>query len=163
MRWFKFALVRALLLKTIVKTFARQLYLKLTKITRRSSGPKSFLGKFSAGYEFLRDMSEYNWGVIKRCRRCMKSLSSEGVPVLVYGEKDIIDVLHDLSFETPVKMRILRERYEADKKFGRETVAVEMGAASREKILVASLINTEERIRRLRELGVDNERIVLLS
>jgi len=162
-RW-KLGLVGILLCKSLIKTLAWQLYLKLTKFSRRPSGPKSLLRRFATGYKFVRDISDYNLDVIKHCRRCMKSLLAESVPaVLVYGEKDIIAVLHDLSFEAPVKIRILRECYEDDKQFGWETVPVEMSASRSEKIIVASLINTEERIRRLRELGVDNERIVLLS
>jgi hypothetical protein len=153
-----------LLFKIFIKTLAGQLYLKLTKFTRRSSGPKSFLRKFVAGYDFVKDMLAYNWGVIRRCRCCVKKLSAENVPaVLVYGEKDIIEVLSALSFEAPVKMRILRECYEFDKKLGGDLVPVEVSAGSPDKIIVASVVNVEGRTRRLRELGVDAERIVLLD
>ncbi|HEX9264111.1 MAG TPA: hypothetical protein VF977_07060 [Candidatus Binatia bacterium] len=138
--------------------------MKLTKFTRRSSGPKSFLRKFEAGYAFLKDMSEYNLDNIKRCRRCVKNLTAENVPaVFVYGEKDVMEILYDLSFKTPMKMRILHEHYETDKKFGWEAISLETGASGTEKIIVASLVNTQERTRRLRELGVDNERIILLT
>ncbi len=101
---------------------------------------------------------------IKRCRRCVKNLTAENVPaVFVYGEKDVMEILYDLSFKTPMKMRILHEHYETDKKFGWEAISLETGASGTEKIIVASLVNTQERTRRLRELGVDNERIILLT
>jgi len=155
--------VKLLLLKTFIKTLIWQVYLKLTKFTRSSGGPKSFLRKLVAGYEFLKDMSAYNREVIQRCRRCVKSLTAENVPVVfIYGEKDVVDILCDLSFETPMKMRILHERYETDKKVGWETIPVEKCALSAEKIIVASLINTQERIGRLRDLGVDSDRIISL-
>lgn len=161
---FKRVFVRGLLFKGFGKALLRQLYIKLTKFTRRASGAKSLLPKFGAGYQFLKDMSAYNWEVIKRCRHCMKRLTAENVSaVLVYGEKDIVEVLSDLTIEAPVRMRILLERYEADEKCGGEAVSVEVGASSSEKIIVASLVNTQERIKRLRELGVDKERIILLE
>lgn len=164
MRCVRYVYVELLLCRTFIKTLVCQLYLKLTKFTRRANGPKSFLRKFEAGYAFLKDMSEYDLDTIRRCRRCIKNLTAEKLPaVFVYGEKDIMEILYDLSFETPMKMRILHERHETDKKLGWETVSVEIGVSGREKIIVASRVNTQERTRRLRELGVDNERIILLN
>lgn len=157
------AYVAVLLFKSFVKNLVWQLYVKLTKFTRRSTGPKSFLRKFAAACQFLKGMSEYNWEVLKRCRSCMEELSSRNVPlVLVYGDKDVTEVLHALSLATHVKMRILREDYEAQETFKWEEVPVEIGIFGNEKIIVASLINIQERIRRLRELGVDCDRLVLL-
>jgi hypothetical protein len=164
MRCVRYAYVELLLFRTFIKTLVWQLYLKLTKFTRRANGPKSFLRKFEAGYAFLKAMSEYDLDIIRRCRRCVKNLTAENVPaVFVYGEKDVMEILFDLSFKTPMKMRILHEHYETDKKFGWEAISLETGASSTEKIIVASLVNTQERTRRLRELGVDNERIILLT
>lgn len=155
--------VRALLAKTFMKTLAHQIYLKLTKFTRRSSGPKSFFRKCIAGYEFLNDMSEYNRDVIKRCRHCVERLAAENLSaVLVYGEKDIVEFLRDLSLQNSVRMKLLHDRYEPEK-LGREMVPVETGISGGEKIIVASLVNTQERIRRLIQLGVDNDRIILLD
>jgi hypothetical protein len=156
--------VRALLAKTFLKTLAHQFYLKLTKFTRRSSGPRSFLWKFAAGCEFLSGMSEYNLDVIKRCRACLRSLTAANFSaVLVYGEKDIVDFLRVLSFQSSVELRLLREVYEPERKVGLKAVPVEMAIPGSEKIIVASLVNTQERIRRLIQLGVDKDRIILLD
>ena len=153
-----------LLVKAFTATLARQFYLKLTKFTRRSNGPKSFVAKFKAGYGFLKDMAAYNWDVIKRCRICLNCLVAENVTaVLVYGDKDVIAALRDLSFETSLKIGILYEAYEVDKKFGEEAIPIEQAAASRDKIIVASIVNVTERVARLQALGVDVQRIVFLT
>jgi hypothetical protein len=164
MRAITYAYVRALLIKTFIKTFARQFYLKLTKLTRRSGGARAFGNKVAAGYDFLRDMSYYNWDVIRRSRRCLKQLAADNVhEVLVYGERDVTEVLYDLTFEIPVRVKALGEDYESRRNLGRSELPIEVDTAGREKIIVASLVNVEERVRRLRELRVDNERIVLLN
>jgi hypothetical protein len=164
MRLILYASVKLLLLKFFVKTLGRQLYLKLTKFTRRSRGPKSLLRKFAASCEFLRDMSRYNWHVIQSCRLCLNRLSAGKVGVvLVYGEKDIIEVLSDLSLERRIKMRLLCEPYELKKRCGWKTIPVELAASRSEQIIVASLIDTKHKMSRLRELGIRDERIILLT
>ena len=155
--------VRALLTKTFTKTLSHQFYLKLTKFTRRSRGAKAFAKSLAAGYEFLRDMSYYNWDVIRRSRCCLNQLAKENVQeVFAYGESDVREVLYDLTFEIPVKVKMIRDRYDKENA-ARGAVALEAGAASRDKIIVASVVNVQERIRRLRELGVGHERLILLD
>jgi hypothetical protein len=154
------ALVRVVLFNTFVKTLARQCYLKVTKLTRRSSGPRAYGNRLVAVYDFLRDMSYYNWEVIQRSRRCVKQLAADNVhEVLVYGEKDVTEVLYDLTFEIPVKMKAI-SNYETSRYLMCEKLPSEI--TGQEKVIVASLVNIEERIRRLRGSGVTDERIVLL-
>jgi hypothetical protein len=156
--------VRALLAKTFIKTLTYQFYLKLTKFRRRPRGSRAFGNSLAAGYDFLRDMSYYNWDVIRRSRRCLKQLAAGNVhEVLVYGERDVKEVLYHLTLEIPVRVKALGEDCETCKDLKRNELPIEVNIESREKIIVASLINVDERVRRLRELGVDNERIVLLN
>jgi hypothetical protein len=164
MRAITYAYVRALLIKTFIKTFARQFYLKLTKFRRRSRGPRAFVNKLAAGYDFLISMFYYNWDVIRRSRRCLKQLVADNVhEVFVYGEKDVTEVLYHLAFELPVKVKTIREGFESKANSGPNTFPLEVTRVGREKVIVASLVNIDEIISRLRELGVDNERIVLLN
>lgn len=158
------AIVSVLLFKTFIKTLARQLYLKLTKFTRRSSGPNAFFAKFAAASDFLKHMSRYNWEVIRRSRRCLEQLAAENVKeVFVYGERDVTEVLCNLAFEIPVKVITLGEYYKALTDLAPHEVPIEMGTVGREKIIIGSLVNIEERTRRLRKMGVDDKRIVLLT
>jgi hypothetical protein len=150
-------------MKTFLKMLARQLRLKLTKFTRRSRGARGFYNKFRAGCGFLKDMSQYNWEVIHRSRRCLKQLAGDNVhEVFVYGERDVTEVLYGLTFEIPVKIKTIWKRYEPHGDLVGDPVPEEISATTREKVLVASLVNIEESVRRLRELGVDDARIVLL-
>jgi hypothetical protein len=164
MRLLTQAFVRVLLLRTFSRTLGRQIYIKLGKFTRRSGGPKSFLRKVAAGYPFVRDMSRYNRDVLRRSRICLNQLVSEQVEeVFVYGERDVREALYNWTFEIPVKVKIIREYWENKEDISSESVPLEVGAARRDKIIVASLVNIEERTRRLRELGVESDRIVLLN
>ena len=156
--------VGVLLFRTFIKTLTRQLYLKLTKFTRRSTTPKAYGQKLAAGYSFLRDMFYYNLDVIRRSRRCLKLLAAENIKeVFVYGERDVTEVLYDLTFEIPVRMiRICNSPndYQYSK---RNTSSPEINSAGGKKIIIASLVNVEERTRRLREVGIEDRRLVLLS
>jgi hypothetical protein len=155
--------VSALLAKTFAKTLARQFYLKLTKFTRRSREPKAFAKSLAAGCEFLRDMWRYNWDVIRLSRGCLERLTEEHVQeVFVYGESDVREVLCDLTFAVPMKVKMLRDHYENENSVS-GAVPLEVGAASSDKIIVASVVNVQERIRRLVELGVDHKRLILLD
>ena len=164
MRFWKWVWVRALLTKTFLKTLARQLYLKLTKFTRRSSGAIDFFGKFAAGYDFVKSVSMYNWEVIQRSRFCLKQLAADNVQeVFVYGERDVTEVLYNLTFEIPIKVNMLGEHYKTSNDVASHELRIETGATRPRKVIIASLVNIEERTMRLCEMGVDNRRIVLLS
>ena len=163
MQIWKRAFARALLLKTFGKLLLKQLYLKLTKITRRSRGPRAFLDKLRKGCDFLKDMSRYNWEVIRRSRHCLEKLAEENVQeVSVYGESDVVEILHDLTFELPVKIKTVYENYRRKTDWG-NVLPVDMMSGGREKVIIASLVNIDERLERLSNLGIDRKRIVLLS
>jgi hypothetical protein len=164
MRLLKWGFVRALLFKTFVKMLARQLYLKLTKFTRRSGDVRDLLNKLVKGYYFVKFMSAYNIYAIRRCRECLKRLVKEDVQeVSIYGERDIAEVLYDLTFEIPVRIKT----FYADavkKEFRRfKVVPIEVSARSQEKVIVASLVDIEDKTEHLRKAGVEGRRMVLLS
>jgi hypothetical protein len=163
-RLLKWILVRALLFKTFLRMLARQVYLKLTKFTRRSRGANNFFGKFAAGYDFLKHVSLYNWEVIQRSRFCLKQLAAENVQeVFVYGERDVTEALYSLTFEFPVKLNMLGEHYKMYSDLASHEFPIETSATRPEKVVIASLVNIEERAMRLREIGVNERRIIFLS
>jgi hypothetical protein len=147
-----------------MKMLTWQLYLKLTKFTRRSTTPRAFGQKLVAGYSFLRDMSYYNLEVMQRSRRCLKLLAEENIEeVLVYGEGDVAEVLYELTFEIPVRVIRIRNLSENYCDSSRNAGPLEINSVDGRKIIIASLVNVEERMRRLRQLGVEERRVVLLS
>jgi hypothetical protein len=108
-------------------------------------------------------MSSHNRDVIRRSRCCLKRLAKERVQeAFAYGERDVREVLYDLTFEVPVKVKMICDHYD-NAIAARDAVPLEIGAASGDKIIIASVINTQERIRRLVQLGVDPERFILLN
>jgi hypothetical protein len=108
-------------------------------------------------------MWQYNWEVIRHSRRCLKQLAADNVhEVFVYGERDVTEVLYDLTFEIPVKLTLIPKYYEPHEQPVKNRILEAMSGTTRKKVLVASLVNIEETVRRLRELSVDDARIVLL-
>jgi len=106
----------------------------------------------------------YNWEVIQRSRLCLKQLAADNVQeVFVYGERDVTEVLYNLTFEIPIKLNMLGEHYKTSNDVASHELRIETGAARPLKVIIASLVNIEERTMRLCEMGVDNRRIVLLS
>ena len=153
LRW---VLIRILLLKTFVKMLLTQIHLKLTKFTRRGRGPKDFWRKFVSGTGFLVNILRYNIDVIRFSRRCLKRLATKQIyEASVYGERHIVEILQELALESPV--RITRVYGEGDNNLLEATVR------SREEIIVASLVDIESKRERLRNLGIDAERIVVLT
>lgn len=109
-------------------------------------------------------MWEYDREVIRCARRCFKRLAREDVQeVLVFGDRGVREVFYDLTFEIPIKVKMIRDYWEKHEDMLKDSVTLEVGAASRDKIIIASLVNIEERVRRIRELGVENNRIILLD
>src|ERR1044071_7217213 len=158
------AFVRLFLFATFFKMLARQLYIKLMKCTRRSSGPKSLMRKLAAGYGFIKDMWMYDRHIIRRCRICLERLVTDNErEVFAYGERDVRDVLSEWTLELPIKVKVIRDYWENEEERLRNFVSLKIGAASRDKIVIASLVNVAERTRQLKELGVDQGRIILLD
>jgi len=72
-------------------------------------------------------------------------------------------MLYNLTFEIPVKVNILGDSYETSNDFASHELLIETSATGPQKVIIASLVNIEERAMRLRAMGVDEGRIVFLS
>jgi hypothetical protein len=108
-------------------------------------------------------MSRYNLEVIRQSRRCLRRLVTENVQeVFVYGERDIVEVLQSLTYEFPVKLNILGEQYKISSELLAHEHLIETSTTRPEKVIIASLVNIEERAMRLRKIGVDERRIIFL-
>lgn len=163
MRSFKSLFVWPLLIKTLLNTLAKQLYIKLTKFTRRSKGSRAFVRKFTKAYHFTKDMARYDLEVIRRSRRCLQRLLAEKVHELsICGEADVIEVLYDLTFEMPVTIKAVYKNYPIGRPSRLRLVPLALAATGSEKVVVASLVNCEAIVDCLRDAGVENERIILL-
>lgn len=164
MRVFRWALVRVLLFKTFARMLARQFFLKLTKFTRRSREAKDLVSKGGKAYEFLRDMCRHNQRAIQRSKLCLESLAARGVrEVSVYGARDMTEILYDLTFEIPIKIRAVYDGGGRKSFLGIDVLPLEESTRSQEKVIIASLVAVESKVERLQNLGIDRKRIVLLA
>ena len=164
MRLLRWALVRVLLSKTFAKMLTRQLFLKLTKFTRRSRGSKDFVTKVGKTYEFLRAMCQHNRRAINRAKLCLESLAAGGIQeVTVYGAGDIAEILYDLTFEIPIKIKAIYDGGSRKRFLGLAVLPLEESANDKKKVIIASLVAVESKVERLQNLGVDRKRIVLLN
>ena len=143
---------------------ARQLHLKLTKFTRRSRGTKGLVSKVAKGFDFVRYMSASNMDAIKRSRNCLEKLAAQQVQeVSLYGAGDIAQVLYDLTFEIPMKINSIYDDFDNKRISKFKVVPVAESAKSHEKVIIASFAAVDDKLERLRKLGIDNDRIVVLN
>jgi hypothetical protein len=156
--------VGLLLFKTFLKMLARQFYMKVTQFSRQSKTIKDLWGKVYKAYGFLKNMSQYNLYTIERSRRCLNELSSQHIrEVAVYGAGDIAEVLYDLTFEVPLRIIAIYDDVEKKRFLRFNVLPIEAMNGGRAKVIIASLVGVEEKVERLRRLGVDRERIVVLQ
>jgi hypothetical protein len=154
-------LIRLLLAKTFFNMLAMELYLKLTKFTRRTREPKDLPQKLVRAFGFFADMWAYNLDVIRCSKRCLKRLAAQHIAeASLYGERYVIEVLCELALNGPVKMKRIYSEYDDEK--SRNVVPLDVSSKSGEKMIIASLVDVEPKRERLRNLGVDEERIVVL-
>jgi hypothetical protein len=159
-RPFRWIVIRILLLRTFLKMLVNQIHLKLTKFTRRAREPKDFWQKFVSGAGFLLNILRYNLDVIRCSQRCLKRLAARQVyEVSVYGERHIVEILQELALESPV--RITRV-YGASDDNKHNADFLEASTRDREEIIIASLVDIDCKRERLRNLGIDEDRIVVL-
>ncbi|HEY7168430.1 MAG TPA: hypothetical protein VIB79_27985 [Candidatus Binatia bacterium] len=154
-------LSRVLLTTTLGKMFANELRLKVTKFRRRPSRSRDFLDQPQKTLRFLCDMWVYNGEVIRCSRRCLQGLAAEGIrEASLFGERHIIDVLQNLSLMSPVK--IARVYRQCGDERNRRGVPLRLAVGSKEKIIVASLLDVARKRDLLREAGIAEERVIEL-
>ncbi len=157
-------LVGFLLFKTFVKMLIKQFYLKVTKFSRQTRSVKDTRTKIGKIYDFLKNMSQYNIYVIERSRHCLDRLASQRIKeVTVYGADDIAEVLYDLTFDAQIKINAIYDDFKTKKFLGFDILPTEACNGRKEKVIVASLVGIEEKIEKLRKLGIEKERIVVLQ
>ena len=160
----KSAVMRLSLLFTLLKMLAGQVHLKLTKFTRRAREPKDFFYKVLRGCEFFNDVLRYDLEVIRRSRACLRNLAEQGVhEVALYGERPIVEVLCQVAVASPVKVKRVYEEWNHGRHASLYDAApLEESIKSREPVIVASLVDSERKKARLLNIGIQEERIVVL-
>lgn len=114
-------------------------------------------------YHLLKELWEFDNKAVGRCRRCLTNLALQGIKeVDINVAGDMARILYVLSAEIPVKIRAFYDDGPQRSFLGFKVNSPETLDGQGGKIIVASLVNREGRIKRLKQVGVEEERIVTL-
>ena len=114
-------------------------------------------------YHLLKELCKFDKQMLWRCRNCLTNLALQGIKeVDINVAGDMARILYVLSAEIPVKIRAFYDDGPSRSFLGFKVNSPETLEGQGGKIIVASLVNREERIKRLKQVGVEEERIVTL-
>jgi hypothetical protein len=113
---------------------------------------------------FVRRILESHLYVIRCSKRCLQSLAAYGeTEISLYGSGDIAEVVYSLTFEESIKIKNVYDDCRASKFHGLAILPIEECNSSEEKLMITSLVEIENQVRRLKSLGVPPERILVLQ
>lgn len=151
------------LARLVSRMLVRQVYIKATKLSRRSRSASAVWARFSKTASFVSSMYRYDREVISSCRRCFERFASRRVTrCAIYGANDVGEVLWTLTREFPVSICAVYDDYVVGRFAGCEVSRPDSGAGENVAVVIASLVGIEDRVDRLVAAGVAMERIVLL-
>jgi hypothetical protein len=112
---------------------------------------------------FFRSSLEFFLSVIDRSRTCLNSVLAQGHrEVSFYGTDDLAEILYDLSFELPVKIKSVYDDCEGERFHKFKVLPIEGCASNQEPIIVTGSAQIENKIKRLRTLGVSTDRVIVM-
>jgi len=162
--WPKRVASAVLLSKTFLKMLAKQFYIKATKFSRRTKTLGDIWHKILRTYDFFESVCQYNLYTIRQSRKVLHELTQREIKeVSVYGVGDIAEVIYDLSFEQPMKIAAIYDDRQGKRFFRVKVLPVEECASGSEKVIIGTLIGIDDKVARLKRLGVSPERIVVLQ
>jgi hypothetical protein len=115
-------------------------------------------------YQFGKRMLEFCLYATQRSRECLNVLAAQGDhEVSFYGTDGIAEILYDLTFEMPVTVKNIYDDSIRKRFHGFKVLPIEASRTAKEKLIITSLVGVEEKVRRLKTIGVSPERIVVLQ
>jgi hypothetical protein len=165
------------LCKTFFRLFIRQLREKLSNLhakARKASdaarlatqpGVAAANGPNLARVcQFGKRMLEFCLYATQRSRECLNALAAQGDhEVSFYGTDGIAEILYDLTFEIPVTVKNIYDDSMGKRFHAFKVLPVEACRTAKEKLIITSLAGIDEKVRRLKTLGVSPDRIVVLQ
>jgi hypothetical protein len=112
---------------------------------------------------FLAATLQFFVSMIHRSRDCLNSALAQGHnEVSLYGTDDLAEILYDLTFEVPVKIKSVYDDCDG-KRFHRFAVLpIERYVSSNEPLIITGSAQVESKIKRLRTLGVTADRMIVM-
>jgi hypothetical protein len=115
-------------------------------------------------YRFAKRVLEFCVYATERSRQCLKTLAAQGVrEVSIYGTGDLAEILYAVTFEVPVKIKRIYDDLDGETFHSFKVLPIESCDPNREKLIITSLIGIDDKVRRLKTLGVFPDRIVVLQ
>lgn len=109
-------------------------------------------------------MCQHNQRAVLCAKSCLKKLTASGIQeVALYGAGDVAEILYNWTYEIPVKINVIYDDCGRTRYLGLNVLPIEEGAKGGEKVIIASLVAVEMRIKRLQRVGIDKNRIVVLE
>ena len=147
-------MIRQVYSKVSIPSKARLRFIKKRGAVRRG---------FCSFCKLLLSVWNYDCHLIIRSRKCLDRLYARGTEeIIIFGSGDIARILYILTHPRYLKIRAFTDDSRRKAFFGFKLIPPEELNGSKEKIIIASLVNTNARIKRLKEIGVDEKRIVCL-
>ncbi|MDO8137734.1 MAG: glycosyltransferase family A protein [Candidatus Brocadiales bacterium] len=112
--------------------------------------------------EYIEQTVQYNRYVIRQCRRCLDRLASEGEKDAdIFEINDVTELLCVLNKLGPVKISAVYDTVQQEGGFyGLPVLPLASLNGGSKKVIVSSLLYTDEKIEMLERMGVKQERIV---
>jgi len=148
---------------TFSKMLIQQFYIKATQFSRKPKSLKDILKKVSTTYRFLRNMAQYNAYIFGKCENCIEELASNNIhEIALYGTGDVAQVLYKLTMNSPVKIKAVYDTFNGKKFFNFDVTPVEAMKDYQGKVIVADLVRVEEKVEKLKRVGLRNKNIIIL-
>jgi hypothetical protein len=123
---------------------------------------KAFLSLVKAK-AFLMATVEYFVSMIHRSRDCLNSTLAEGHnEVSFYGTDDLAEILYDLTFEIPVKIKSVYDDCDGKRFHKFKVVPIEKYVSTNEPLIITGSAQVESKVKRLKTLGVSADRLIIV-
>jgi hypothetical protein len=134
------------------------------KLPTRSNTTRKNQSDLIRAWRFARRVLESHLYAIQCSRRCLESLLVDGKEeVSLYGTGDLAEIVYALTFDIPVKLKNVYDDLDGGYFHGFKILPIEKCASGEENLILAALAGTEEKITRLKNLGISPERIIALQ
>lgn len=112
---------------------------------------------------FLRSTVEFFVFMIQQSRDCLNSMLSQGHPeVSIYGTDEAAEILYDLTFDIPIKLKNVYGDAQSKRFHAFRVLPIETYRANEEPLIIIGSAEIEERVDRIKRLGVSSERLIVV-
>jgi hypothetical protein len=114
-------------------------------------------------YNFLKRTLEFCVSIAHRSRDCFESLVAQGHhEVSFYGTDDAAEILYDVTLDTPLKIKSVYDDCDG-KRFHRfKVLPIERYVSSQEPLIITGSAELENKLKRLKTLGVSADRMIVM-